>query len=327
MQRWVSVTDRPLDAIGLDGDHSRVYRRLLAAPAASAAEIGVETALAAGVVSHILDDLEASGFVARQASSPHRFVASPPSLVMRPLLVEQERRLASAQEALIELSEVYREGAALRAAPDVVDVVVGSEAVRQRLGQLQAAASERVDVFVLGDIALLESADNLEEERALARGVRYRTIVERAVLERPGFLEAAKQVDLDGEEVRVLAALPTRLFIADGDIALLPMASHGPGEADGALLLHRSGLLDLVVATFEKYWSAARPLFGGPEADSPEDRELLTLLMLGLTDAAAAAQLGISLRTVQRRVSELIELAGVSTRFQLGAEAVRRGWL
>jgi DNA-binding NarL/FixJ family response regulator len=61
--------------------------------------------------------------------------------------------------------------------------------------------------------------------------------------------------------------------------------------------------------------------------EEPVDRDLLKLLLLGLTDAAAGAQLGISVRTVQRRVAELMELAGVATRIQLGAEAVRRGWV
>lgn len=49
--------------------------------------------------------------------------------------------------------------------------------------------------------------------------------------------------------------------------------------------------------------------------------------MAGLTDQAVGGQLGMSLRTVQRRVSHLMELAGVATRFQLGHEAGRRGWL
>ena len=37
-------------------------------------------------------------------------------------------------------------------------------------------------------------------------------------------------------------------------------------------------------------------------------------------------QLGISARTVQRRVSALMARAQVSTRFALGHEAARRGW-
>jgi DNA-binding NarL/FixJ family response regulator len=82
-----------------------------------------------------------------------------------------------------------------------------------------------------------------------------------------------------------------------------------------------------VTAVFEAFWRSARPLFSPDDEDAVSERELLSLLVVGLTDAAAAAQLGISVRTVQRRISELSERAGVSSRFQLGVEAVRRGWL
>ena len=78
-------------------------------------------------------------------------------------------------------------------------------------------------------------------------------------------------------------------------------------------------------------WRAATRLVEGGELEADDDaavdRALLKLLLLGMTDAAAGAQLGISVRTVQRRVSELMEAAGVTTRIQLGAEAVRRDWV
>jgi DNA-binding CsgD family transcriptional regulator len=120
------------------------------------------------------------------------------------------------------------------------------------------------------------------------------------------------------------------MFIADDDIALLPMRSHGEGRASGALIVHPGGLLDLVSAIFEEYWGSATefsPNGEGSGGHDGVDRDLLKLLLLGLTDAAAASQLGISLRTVQRRISELLDMAGVSTRIQLGAEAVRRSWV
>jgi DNA-binding CsgD family transcriptional regulator len=156
--------------------------------------------------------------------------------------------------------------------------------------------------------------------------VHYRTIVETGVLERPGFLDAARAATTAGEEIRALPEVPTRLFLVDGRLALLPMRPEGSDQVGGALLVHPSGLLDLVNAVFEAFWSNARPLFSGEE-DAADDRDLLSLLVLGLTDAAAAAQLGISARTVQRRIADLSERAGVSSRFQLGVEAVRRGWL
>lgn len=319
-----------LEAIGLDDEHTAVYRLLLSTASADVGEIAREARMPVPRVRAVVDELERLGLLARQASAPDRVVASPPSLALRPMLLERERRLTEAHEALVQLSELYRQGAVQRDVPDVVDVVLGPDAVRQRLGQLQAAAEHRVDAFVLREVALLDGSENVEEDLALARGVQYRVIVEAAVLERPGFLDAARSVMPLGEEIRVLPALPTRLFVADGMLALLPMYSHGARKVSGGLLVHPSGLLDLVKAMFEEYWRTSTRLIedGGlaPDDDS-FDRDLLRLLLLGMTDAAAGAQLGISVRTVQRRVAELMESAGVTTRIQLGAEAVRRSWV
>ncbi|WP_425461105.1 helix-turn-helix domain-containing protein [Kitasatospora atroaurantiaca] len=56
------------------------------------------------------------------------------------------------------------------------------------------------------------------------------------------------------------------------------------------------------------------------------DARILSLFLAGLTDQAAAGQLGISHRTVQRRLTDLMAKAGVDTRIQLGWQAARRGW-
>lgn len=319
-----------LEALGLDADHSAVYRAVLNRPSASADDAAGVTGIPVSRVRPIIDELERRGLLAHQASHAGRVVASPPTMALRPLLLEQERNLARAHEALMELSDLYRDTAEHRNAADVVDVVLGPDAVRQRVAQLQAAAQREVRVLVLSEVAVVKAEDNTEEERALLRGVHYRVIVESAVLERPGFLAAARETVKFGEEVRVLPRLPTRMFIADDELALLPMRSHGEGRASGALIVHPSGLLDLVTAIFEEYWSTATEFVSEGEAPRRHDgvdRDLLKLLLLGLTDAAVAAQLGISLRTVQRRISELLDTAGVATRIQLGAEAVRRSWI
>ncbi|WP_139827727.1 helix-turn-helix domain-containing protein [Nesterenkonia sp. PF2B19] len=47
----------------------------------------------------------------------------------------------------------------------------------------------------------------------------------------------------------------------------------------------------------------------------------------GLTDEHMARELGISRRTLSRRVQDLLERTGARTRFQLGVQAARRGWL
>ena len=101
-------------------------------------------------------------------------------------------------------------------------------------------------------------------------------------------------------------------------------------------MIHASGLLESLSGLFESVWREATPLvLGGPGARGLEeqtgpdetDLQVLSLLLAGLTDASVAKQLDLGLRTVQRRVKGLMELAGVTTRLQLGWHARDRGWV
>lgn len=57
-----------------------------------------------------------------------------------------------------------------------------------------------------------------------------------------------------------------------------------------------------------------------------DERRILSLLAVGLSDEAIARQLGIGLRTVQRRVQALLVRLGAGSRFQAGVLAAGRGW-
>ena len=57
------------------------------------------------------------------------------------------------------------------------------------------------------------------------------------------------------------------------------------------------------------------------------DEQLLALLAAGLKDEAIARQLGVSLRTVHRRTSQLLDGVGARTRFQAGLRAAQLGLL
>ena len=66
----------------------------------------------------------------------------------------------------------------------------------------------------------------------------------------------------------------------------------------------------------------------GPRLGLPElDARILGLLLAGLTDQAVANQLGLSMRTVQRRVRALMDRVSADTRLQLGFHAARNNWL
>jgi DNA-binding transcriptional ArsR family regulator len=114
---------------------------------------------------------------------------------------------------------------------------------------------------------------------------------------------------------------------------MVPLTSHTAEPA--ALVVHASGLLELLSGLFESVWREALPLRLGSrgvteqEPDGPDgtDLEILSLLLAGLTDASVAKQLDLGLRTVQRRVKRLMELTGVTTRLQLGWHAYERAWV
>ena len=60
---------------------------------------------------------------------------------------------------------------------------------------------------------------------------------------------------------------------------------------------------------------------------SSERTFILRQLQSGSKDEQIARTMGLSLRTVRRRIAELMIELGADTRFQAGAEAARRGWL
>lgn len=120
------------------------------------------------------------------------------------------------------------------------------------------------------------------------------------------------------ERVRVVERVPTKLVIADGSLAMVPLTPRGAAAAAAALVVHACGLLESLSGLFESVWRDALPLrlgADGPVEEAPDgpdvtDLEILSLLLAGLTDVSVAKQLDLGLRTVQRKVKRLMELAG-----------------
>ena len=129
-----------------------------------------------------------------------------------------------------------------------------------------------------------------------------------------------------GEEIRVLPDLPTRLLIIGDSHAVMP---EPLGLADSPLSVTRQrGIVEAMTLWFELLWDrAVVPDLGQAEPRLDLRRFLLEQLAAGAHDELIARTLGISLRTVRRRVAGLMSELGADSRFQAGVEAVRRGWL
>ncbi|MFH9606968.1 helix-turn-helix domain-containing protein [Streptomyces sp. NPDC017448] len=322
-----------LGALGLDERQEAAYRALVAAGAAELTDLAHRLALPEADAERVLRRLEQQGLAAQSSARPGRWVAAPPGVALGALLIQQRHELEQAELASALLAEEYRAEASQPAVHDLVEVVTGASAVSQRFHQLQLGAASEVCALVTGTPAVVTGMENESEERAASRGVSYRVVVEREVLSTPyGIMELSAALSRD-EQCRVVGRVPTKLVVADGSLAMVPLTGRGAEPA--ALVVHASGLLESLMGLFESVWRDAMPLRlgedGGVREDGagpdPTDLEILSLLLAGLTDASVAKQLDLGLRTVQRRVKGLMELTGVSTRLQLGWHAYERGWV
>ncbi|WP_109471703.1 hypothetical protein [Ornithinimicrobium cavernae] len=324
-----------LDVLGLDPVEEAAYRKLVAVPSASPAELATQLDIEVGVLGPALAALSEKGLVARSTAGSGEFVASPPMVALGSLVRERQEDINRARSELEALTEQYRGAAARRTVTDVIDVVTGGEAVAQRFAQLQRSARSEVLALIRTGVAVVSAEQNTEEDRAAERGVSFRVVMERAALEQPGVYRNAEEAMSRGEQVRVTDKLPLRMILVDRELALVPLApaeEEGRGPV-GALLVHPSGLLDGLLALFGHAWATGRPLGTTPTGPAARDGldetdlRVLTLLLSGLTDQAVGSQLGLSVRTVQRRVATLMEACAVHTRIQLGLQAHKRGWV
>ncbi|MER5932993.1 helix-turn-helix domain-containing protein [Streptomyces sp. NPDC002054] len=322
-----------LGAIGLDEGQESAYRALVALGAAEVPDLAHRLTLPVPQTERALRHLERQGLAAQSSARPGRWVAAPPGVALGALLTQQRHELEQAELAAALLAEEYRAEAAEPAVHDLVEVVTGASAVAHRFVQLQLGAEEEVCALVTGRPQVMTGTDNDAEDRATGRGVGYRVVIEREVLTEPQGLREAQGALGRGVQVRVTPQVPTKLVIADRTLAMVPLTGRNAEPA--ALVVHASGLLESLLGLFEAVWRDSLPLrlgTGGAVTESetaPDetDLEILSLLLAGMTDASVAKHLELGLRTVQRRVKGLMELAGITTRLQLGWHAYERGWV
>ncbi|MYS76567.1 TrmB family transcriptional regulator, partial [Streptomyces sp. SID5926] len=266
-----------------------------------------------------------------------------PDVALLPRLKRSAEALDLAQHEAARLIESYRDTMRRRDAGQLLEVITGAEALRQHLRQIQTSVREEMLWFCKAQYVAMPSGSNTEEFEALARGVRYRVLYEKAFFDDEGAVDNVVAGVRAGEVARAVPQLPLRLAIADRAVAVFPLVAggpHGSPEEPTTALVRDSNLLAALIALFERYWEDAVPLDvddsgelsgtdgpAAPDALAPTDRRLLSLLVAGVADKAIASQMQLSRRTVQRRIQGMMERANAATRMQLAWQAARRGWL
>ncbi|MFC1412281.1 helix-turn-helix domain-containing protein [Streptacidiphilus sp. N1-12] len=333
-----------LGFVGLDEESEEVYRLLVGLGSASVGELARKLGLPEHALTRTLSTLADLGLVAQSPVEPLHYTAAPPAVALGAALSQRRHELTLAEQAVDRLAREYRHNAVGLAVNDLIEVVIGADAVRHRFEQLQLGAEHEVLALVTDAPVAVSGHDNVAEPVAVARGVSYRVVIERGILDAPGGVpHVAAALERD-EQIRVAGRVPTKLIVADRSLAMLPLRPlAAPGEPS-SLVVRAGGPVEALVGLFHSVWEQSLPLWLGPaDASRPEqeptvlvdtgeqpddvDLQVLSMLLVGMTDVSVAKQLDLGLRTVQRRVKRLMDLAEVTTRMQLGWHAYERGWV
>ncbi|RKT04580.1 regulatory LuxR family protein [Streptomyces sp. 3211.6] len=327
-----------LEALGLDTHVEAVYRGMLADPAGGVADLCVRLGMTEAQVRDGLDRLVDLELLTPSRENTGGLRAVSPEAGLEQILRRQEEDLLRRQQELAlskaAAARAVAEFAGLRpnTETDGAERLVGLDAIQSRLEVLgRELTSECLSIMPGGaqSQASLDASKPLDEQ-ALARGIQMRAVYQDSARNDQATLAYAQWTTDRGGQVRTSPVLPPRLVIFDRKTAVVPI---DPANSRlGALCTTAPGIVAPLVTLFEQTWETAVPL-GAAREQAPDagitagERELLKLLASGLTDEAAGKRLGVSLRTVRRQMSGLMERLNAASRFEAGLRAAQRGWL
>lgn len=317
-----------------------VYQHLRARPGTAFDEVADRLELSAEERERCRDELVSLGLTAPSpdTSAVADAVVDPDVALLRLLRRERDRlreRLAATSRAHTALEALagpfLRAGATPRGEIEV-EIVDDPHRIRRSLADLTDSVRTAAHFMHTGSVRREELPGELAQDRLWAeRGVRIRAMYSRRAASVPEMAQHLEERAALGVEVRFASVVPMNMVLADENFALLPTDPHDLSSA--AILARGPGLVRSYLALYEYCWTAAAP-YGEEEAAekggdglSEQQRAALLMLASGIKDEQIAKNLGVSLRTVSRLLSEVMQELGAASRFEAGVKASRLGLL
>jgi DNA-binding CsgD family transcriptional regulator len=323
-------------ALGLSPSEENLYTVLIHSPRSTVAELASYGSVSSQQATRDLHRLVQQGLANRLPGRQGRYIAVAPDIAIEPLLAKREDDLRQARLGSSDLMKAFHAASRRDHPAELVEIITGESNIRSRTDQLPDAAREQIRGFDRPPYVMSPDEDISQEASRIREGVGYRIIYSAQAVMWPGRLEGdIRDACAAGEQARVRPDLPTKLWIVDDEMALIPIKSTQQAIAT-CFIVRPCDLLDSLIALFEAEWERALPLraFLGEDpaarnaAEPDETRTaVLSCLAAGLTDEGIARSLGCSLRTAQRHIRRLMHDLNASSRFQAGMEARQRGWV
>ncbi|CAN7297832.1 response regulator transcription factor [Knoellia sp. LjRoot47] len=320
--------------LAIDELTTRVYLLLLRQPAPRRSAL-LREGLTEDEVTAALANLEARHMV--NAARRDVIEVFPPDTTLPAWAADLERQARTTRSAVEGLTHMYNEArSGVAAGQSSRDVAIldtleevetaffrASRRAESRVVRL-VARSDRMDQVVIRHAESIIASHSTVTSPALERQV----VFEQSILEVEGAFSALETMRADGIDVRLTPHLAFSVLAVDRSTAVIDITHLDTGG--GSLYVQQrqlaAALMDMCLGLF----ALATPLPRTPRGKAlvrltDRDGQILALLAAGASDLTMARQLGISQRTVERRVRSIMTELGATTRFQAGAIAGRRG--
>ncbi|WP_186525895.1 helix-turn-helix transcriptional regulator [Leekyejoonella antrihumi] len=299
------------------------------------------------------DDLESVGFSAAEVSaaleqftkrglvnpvSDEHWQVIPPEVALTSLAARLEERARSLRSSAPGLARIYTESQATAAMPlSGVTALTSVVAVDSAVQQMIAGATASVHMMHSNSPYLRMLLTTTPERHgrqllsSLGRPLRVEVTFDTALLTDDRLGSILDRRAAAGDEQRFTRSLPFSAYANDNGMAVLDLEDN-TGRSIGLALTPGAGSAAILRAIRWAWqlgvtWHAGDPPTGENDSFDKRDREILRLIAAGSSDSTVARQLGVSQRTVERRVRIILDRLNAVNRFQAGVLAARNGLL
>jgi HTH-type transcriptional regulator, sugar sensing transcriptional regulator len=250
-----------LEKWGLPAPEAQAYLALIRSGALNARSIANAIGIPRTSVYPILESLVQKGLVEADVGVGSRYSAVHPKEALPSLMVREREELLqrdSLTTSLIKQLDSLAHPAGNNGESELIEVLRDPRVVATRFERLQREAKRTVEAFVKAPI-LNPSYSNPTQTKGLKRGLRYRGLYERAILDSPEIKPYLLKWIAEGEQVRIYEGeLPHKLAIFDRQNILIPLiTSNGQGRT---LFIRHPQLAMSLGMFFDFLWQRAEPL-------------------------------------------------------------------
>jgi hypothetical protein len=303
-----------------DPDVLAVLRNLYRVRSATVQEFAALDSLPTARLDEILALLEGSGYLIRDGDQ--LTPVSPDAAVSSALLqtvTDQQRSLASAASLLDALPLLARDWELGEAGAEYTlsaEIVHGHRAQWEAWRRYSVQYPPRAPICLYPDLEVLRDVvapDILRMQQEGPVTVPVRAVLPAALCADPASQPTLETLMSAGMQIRTLARVPYWIYADDGVVASLAVTWH-EHPPNSILLIRQPSIVSALAYAVSQQWQLAEPY----PAETDGWAGVLHLLSQGLSDPAIASALGISMRTVQRRIGEAMAELGAASRFELG---------